>query len=164
MYFSVRSGLEWWVSAAIILAYVGLTVYYRTDPDGTAISPSFSSFTSSHCHHCAMASRLLALCCVRVLISLAEPGFIFLLVISVVTYVVCLALGQFWPRLPFAPHRFFWNDSSFPHRRERLAKLAHLYLGRVCAPSSAPSPTPHDLHRRASSSLEREADVDHDMH
>lgn len=35
MYFSVRSGLEWWASAAIILAYVGLTIYYRTDPDGT---------------------------------------------------------------------------------------------------------------------------------
>jgi hypothetical protein len=70
---------------------------------------------------------------VFVLFSLAEPGFIFLLVISVVTYVVCLALGQLWPRLPFAPHRFFWNDSSFPHRRERLAKLAHLYLGRVRA-------------------------------
>lgn len=93
MYFSVRSGLEWWASAAIILAYIGLTIYYRTDPD--------------------------------------EPGFIFLLVVSVTTYVVCLAVGQLWPRLPFVPHRVFWTDPAHPQRRERLAKLAHLFLGRI---------------------------------
>ena len=34
MFISVRSGLEWWASAAIILAYAALTIYYRTDPDG----------------------------------------------------------------------------------------------------------------------------------
>jgi hypothetical protein len=49
----------------------------------------------------------------------------------VTTYVVCLAVGQLWPRLPFVPHRVFWTDPAHPQRRERLAKLAHLFLGRV---------------------------------
>lgn len=64
-------------------------------------------------------------------VGIPEPGFIFLLVVSVTTYVVCLAVGQLWPRLPFVPHRVFWTDPAHPQRRERLAKLAHLFLGRV---------------------------------
>lgn len=29
-------GLEWWASAAIILAYVFITIYFWHDPEGTA--------------------------------------------------------------------------------------------------------------------------------
>ncbi len=69
-----------------------------------------------------------------------EPGFIFLIVVSVTTSLVCLAVGLLWPRLPFAPHRVFWTDPAHPQRRERLGKLAHLFLGRVHIPPSSPSP------------------------